>query len=65
MPAPYDESVTIRAKLHAALIDDFGMLYGWAKKRKGYYKKNGVTIHPDEIFVSDGAKSDCGNLPDR
>ena len=22
------------------LIDDFGMLYGWAKKRKGYYKKN-------------------------
>lgn len=22
------------------LLDDFGMLYGWAKKRKGYYKKN-------------------------
>ena len=22
------------------LIDDFGMFYGWAKKRRGYYKKN-------------------------
>ena len=22
------------------LIDDFGMLYGWAKKRRGYYRKN-------------------------
>lgn len=22
------------------LIDDFGMLYGWMKKRRGYYKKN-------------------------
>ena len=30
----------------------------------GYYKRFGVTVHPDEIFVSDGAKSDCGNLPD-
>ena len=30
----------------------------------GYYKSFGVTVLPDEIFVSDGAKSDCGNLPD-
>ena len=30
----------------------------------GYYQTFGVTVHPDEIFVSDGAKSDCGNLPD-
>ena len=30
----------------------------------GYYKRFGVTVHADEIFVSDGAKSDCGNLPD-
>ncbi|MEE0872167.1 MAG: LL-diaminopimelate aminotransferase [Ruminococcus sp.] len=30
----------------------------------GYYKRFGVTVQPDEIFVSDGAKSDCGNLPD-
>lgn len=30
----------------------------------GYYAKNGVTVAPDEIFVSDGAKSDCGNIGD-
>lgn len=30
-----------------------------------YYKtKNNVDIAPDEIFVSDGAKSDCGNIVD-
>lgn len=30
-----------------------------------YYKKNaGVDISPDEILVSDGAKSDCGNIGD-
>lgn len=28
------------------------------------YKARGVTIGPDEIFVSDGAKSDCGNIGD-
>ena len=30
----------------------------------GYYKSFGVSVAADEIFVSDGAKSDCGNLPD-
>ncbi|MBQ5688169.1 MAG: aminotransferase class I/II-fold pyridoxal phosphate-dependent enzyme, partial [Ruminococcus sp.] len=30
----------------------------------GYYKSFGVQVAADEIFVSDGAKSDCGNLPD-
>lgn len=30
----------------------------------GYYKSHGVNVAADEIFVSDGAKSDCGNLPD-
>ena len=25
------------------LLDDFGMLRGWAKKRRGYYKKNDYT----------------------
>lgn len=25
------------------LLDDFGMYHGWAKKRKGYYKKNDYT----------------------
>ncbi len=28
------------------------------------YKKRGVTILPEEIFVSDGAKCDCGNIGD-
>ncbi len=26
------------------------------------YQKNGIEINPDEIFVSDGAKSDTGNI---
>lgn len=30
----------------------------------GYYAKNGVEVAADEIFVSDGAKSDCGNIGD-
>ncbi len=30
----------------------------------GYYKSFGVTVNADEIFVSDGAKSDCGNIGD-
>lgn len=30
----------------------------------GYYKSFGVEVGADEIFISDGAKSDCGNLGD-
>ena len=30
----------------------------------GYYKSFGVEVSADEIFVSDGAKSDCGNIGD-
>lgn len=26
------------------------------------YEKRGVSLDPEEIFISDGAKSDCGNL---
>lgn len=29
-----------------------------------YYASNGVDVAADEIFVSDGAKSDCGNIVD-
>lgn len=29
-----------------------------------YYKKKGVTLEADEIFISDGAKSDLGNILD-
>ncbi len=31
---------------------------------KEYYAKNGVEVDTDEIFVSDGAKSDTGNITD-
>ena len=27
-----------------------------------YYAKNGVEIDPDAVFISDGAKSDTGNI---
>lgn len=30
----------------------------------GHYAKRGVALDLDEIFVSDGAKSDCGNILD-
>lgn len=29
-----------------------------------YYKRNGVNVDPGDIFVSDGAKSDTGNITD-
>ncbi|MEG2054017.1 MAG: aminotransferase class I/II-fold pyridoxal phosphate-dependent enzyme, partial [Oscillospiraceae bacterium] len=29
---------------------------------KNYYEKNGVTLDAKEIFISDGAKSDIGNI---
>ena len=29
-----------------------------------YYKSFGVTVSADEILISDGAKSDCGNIVD-
>ena len=29
-----------------------------------YYKRNGVTVSADDVFVSDGAKSDVGNIVD-
>ena len=29
-----------------------------------YYGRNGVKIAAEEVFVSDGAKSDCGNIVD-
>lgn len=31
---------------------------------QGYYKKNNVNLDSDEIFISDGAKSDLGNILD-
>lgn len=31
---------------------------------RGSYARKGVTLQPSEIFISDGAKSDCGNILD-
>lgn len=31
---------------------------------KAYYEENGVSLEADEIFISDGAKSDLGNILD-
>ncbi len=44
----------------------YGPEHGYAFLREaiqGYYQdKHGVSLEADEIFVSDGAKSDCGNF---
>ncbi len=45
----------------------YGPEQGYDFLREGirdYYKRNGVEIDADEIFVSDGAKSDTGNITD-
>lgn len=34
------------------------------EKVQGYYKKRNVELELDEIFISDGAKSDLGNILD-
>lgn len=39
----------------------YGFLRGAVK---GYYQRNGVELCDDEIFISDGAKSDIGNILD-
>lgn len=39
--------------------------YGFLREAvSGYYKSFGVQVSPDEILISDGAKSDCGNICD-
>lgn len=45
--------------------EDSGQGYGFLRDAiKGYYAKRGVALDHDEIFVSDGAKSDSGNIND-
>lgn len=41
-----------------------GYLFLREKIAKKDYRDRGIDIHPDEIFISDGAKSDLGNLGD-
>ncbi len=61
--------------LHSAVEDmsreetfkGYGPYEGYAFLREGikkYYAENGVDVGLDEIFVSDGAKSDLGNILD-
>ncbi len=40
--------------------------YGFLREKivENDYLKRGVNIEPDEIFISDGAKCDCGNIGD-
>lgn len=39
--------------------------YGFLKSAiKAYYEEKGVTLSEDDIFISDGAKSDLGNILD-
>ena len=64
------------AAMHAA-VDEMGTaegFHGYGPEQgyeflreaiaQGDYKARGVDIQPGEIFVSDGAKSDCGNIGD-
>ncbi len=45
--------------------EDSGTGYDFLKEAvSGYYKSFGVSVSPDEIRISDGAKSDCGNIVD-
>lgn len=40
--------------------------YDWLRQviAKGDYQDRGISVQPDEIFVSDGSKCDCGNILD-
>jgi len=51
----------------AATFKGYGPEQGYPETREAisaYYKRNGVAIEPEAIFVSDGAKSDTGNITD-
>ena len=45
--------------------EDSGTGYDFLKEAvAGYYKSFGADVKPEEIRISDGAKSDCGNMVD-
>lgn len=45
--------------------EDSGRGYGFLRESIArYYARRGITLDPDEILISDGAKSDCGNISD-
>ena len=52
---------------HQVTFKGYGPEQGYDFLRKavqGYYAKSGVQLELDEIFISDGAKSDLGNILD-
>ena len=52
---------------HAETFHGYGAEQGEAFLREaiaGYYAERGTAIDPDDIFISDGAKNDLGNLCD-
>ena len=52
---------------HAETFHGYGAEQGEAFLRDaiaGYYAKRDLKIDPEDIFISDGAKSDLGNLCD-
>lgn len=51
----------------AETFKGYGPEQGYPELRNAisaYYKKSGVDVDPDAIFISDGAKSDTGNITD-
>ncbi len=45
--------------------EDSGLGYDFLREAVGgYYASFGVKVSPDEVLISDGAKSDCGNIGD-
>lgn len=57
----------VNAMSSSETFKGYGPEQGYAETRNAiaaYYKRNGVDVEPDAIFVSDGAKSDTGNITD-
>ncbi|MDO4962255.1 MAG: LL-diaminopimelate aminotransferase, partial [Eubacteriales bacterium] len=57
----------VDAQAKAETFRGYGPEQGYEETRKaiaGYYKKNGVDVDVEAVFVSDGAKSDTANITD-
>lgn len=57
----------VDAMASAETFKGYGPEQGYAATRNAivsYYRKNGVDIDPEAVFISDGAKSDTGNITD-
>lgn len=57
----------VKALASAETFKGYGPEQGYDFLRSAivdYYDRNGVSIETDEVFVSDGAKSDTGNITD-